>query len=242
MSFQISTRGDNGVVAPLVEGGDQTNGREVLVTNIVTKALSDLAQVLGGHVVVHASGTVKPTADPSFGGDSVVLQVNTIVPPSPPVPDAGLAAALGSPQNFPPEASTSTAQTADNADNAPQQPIPQPMQSEPVPVAPEPEPVEPTPPVEEPQVSPAPEAPVEPSSEPAQPEPVVEAPVAEPEPVPEVTQPEQQPEVASDPPTPEEAGVHTDSSPAETLPAEEPAPASEPVVPQSDEQQPSAAA
>lgn len=240
MSFQISTRGDNGVIAPLVEGGDQTNGREVLVTNIVTKALSDLAQVLGGHVVVHASGTVKPTADPSFGGDSVVLQVNTIVPPQPPVPDAGLAAALGSPQNFPPEASTSTAQTADNADNAPQQPIPQPMQPEPAPAAPEPEPVEPTPPVEESQALPVPEVPVEL----AQPEPVVEAPAPEPapEPVPEVAQPEQQPEVASDPPTPEEAGVHTDSSPAETLPAEEPAPASEPVVPQSDEQQPPASA
>lgn len=221
MSFQISTRGDNGVVAPLVEGGDQTNVREVLVTNIVTKALSDLAQALGGHVVVHASGTVKPTADPSFGGDSVVLQVNTIVPPSPPVPDAGLAAALGSPLNFPPEASTSTAQTADNADNAPQQPIPQPMQPEPVPVAPEP-------PVEEPQVSFAPAVLVEPSSEPAQSEPVVEPPTPEPapEPAPEVAQPEQ----------PQEA------APVEAPPAEEPAPAPESVTPQPDEQQPPAAA
>lgn len=100
--------------------------REQRVLKAVTAAVEEIAKELGGYLAVSTTGHVNDYE--SGVGDSVNIQLNSILPPPKPAQDAGLEAAGGSPRNFPPEASTAAPATEDNSPPATQEAIPQPAE------------------------------------------------------------------------------------------------------------------
>ena len=117
MSFKISAVGEAGdhTTTTVYE---QSSEREQAIAEFVAEKLEEIAREVGGYVAISAHGELNFVAG-KFG-DSVNLQVNSLLRPDPPVEDAGLAAAAGSPRNFPPEASTAAPATEDNSPPAAQ--------------------------------------------------------------------------------------------------------------------------
>jgi hypothetical protein len=123
MTFVLSsTQGEAKSIT--VQVVSATNGREAEIAVHAAEALMKLAQATGGYVAVSGSGELNPS--PGMIGDSINLQINSLLPPAVAVEDAGLASAAGSARNFPPEASTAAPMTEDQSPPAAQDPIPQP--------------------------------------------------------------------------------------------------------------------
>lgn len=158
--------------------------REARVVEAIKRAFAEVVQEVGGYLAISGSGHINDSED--LPGDTITFNVASLPRPSLPVADAGLAAAAGSTENFPPEATTAAPQPSDGSPPAAQEPVPQAAPVvPPVPVVPleEAAPVsevvtEPAPVVEE--VVPAPATVAVPPAEVPEPAPSVETPVAAP--------------------------------------------------------------
>lgn len=122
MSFNLSQTTGESAELDLQYTEQSGSEREAKVLATLTTAIKDLTREVGGYLAVSATGHIND-AD-GLPGDTLNVQITSILRPSDPTPDTGSEAALSSTAANPPEAVTAAPQTSEGSPPADQQPLP----------------------------------------------------------------------------------------------------------------------
>lgn len=124
MSFSYeSYTGESSGFTPKKQYSSGDEREDAILAELET-AMSGVVSAMKGYVSVTCSGHLADDYD-DMPGDNINMQITTLLRPSDPTPDTGLAAAAGSAQSYPPEASTAAPMTEDLSPPAAQAPLPQ---------------------------------------------------------------------------------------------------------------------